>query len=110
MRHWAIVGMTIGRSARARAYDFPAMKFSGARGGGDRRPPMVLGSQEGPVAARLMLMPHLHACGFEVAFPSPSLLFPSRTSTDSAVASVIADTVHPDMDKQPKPIRSRACR
>ena len=97
MRHWAIVAMTIMRIARVRGYDFTAVKFSGPRGGGDRRSPMVLGSQEGPIAARFMLMPHLHACGFEVTFPSPSLLFMSRTSTDSAMASVIADTVHRDV-------------
>ena len=58
---------------------------------------MVLRSQEGPIAARLMLMPHLLTCGFKVAFSSPSLLFMSRTSTNSAVASVIADTIHRDV-------------
>src|SRR5215467_8707214 len=97
MRHRAIVGTAIMGSARACGYDFPAVKVSGPRGGGDCRSPMVLGSQEGPIVARLMLMPHLQTCGFKVAFPSPSLLFMSRTSTDSAVASVIADAIHRDV-------------
>src|SRR5215472_11194891 len=97
MRNWAIVGTAITRAVRARGYDFPAVKFSGPRGGGDRWSPMVLGSQKGSIVSRLMLMPHLRTCGFKVAFPSPSLLFMSRTSTDSAVASVIADAIHPDV-------------
>src|SRR4029077_3949947 len=62
MRHWAVLDTTIVRIARARGYDFPAVKFSGPRGGRNRRSPMVLGSQEGPIAASSMLMLHLHVC------------------------------------------------
>ena len=96
-RHWAVLDTTIVRIARARGYDFPAVKFSRPRGGRNCRSPMVLGSQEGPIATSSMLMLHLHACGFEVAFPSPSLLFRIRTSTDSPAAAVIADTIHRDV-------------
>ena len=38
MRHWAILGMALMRDmllVRARGYDFPAVKFSGACGSGD---------------------------------------------------------------------------
>jgi hypothetical protein len=96
-RHGVVFNTTIMRIARVCGSAFPVVKFSGPRGGGDCRPPMVLGSQEGPIPARCMLMAHLHTCGFVVAFPSPSLLIPSWTSTDSSVASVIADPIHRDV-------------
>jgi hypothetical protein len=58
---------------------------------------MVLGREECPVAARRVFMLSLHACGFEVAFVSPSLLFTSGTSVDSTTAPVVADPVHRDV-------------
>jgi hypothetical protein len=42
MGQGAILGATIRRSARARSYDTPAVEVPGARGGRNRRPPMVL--------------------------------------------------------------------
>ena len=100
VRHRVVFGMAIMRHMLlvcVRGYDVMAVKFSGARGGSDGRTSMILGSEEGPIAAGSVLVFPLHAGGLEVMFVIPSLLFVSGTSADSAMAAVKANASNRDV-------------
>src|SRR4029077_19813107 len=84
-------GMRIRISGGARRHHVRSVEFPRTRRGCNRRPPVILRSEERAVARGQMLVVVLPLGHFEMMFPFRPLLVVRRTRPDSTTSAVVAD-------------------